>query len=95
MTWAEVSVNRSIRSATLVIPNQQGLVCTVNGYRDFPGADACYSNGRIPLVIADGGGQAGVWFFGPTDCYRNAYYLVVVGLKEYKRSAGVCLRTRS
>ena len=90
MSWGEISVNRAIRSATLIVPNQSEPLCTVAGYQNFPGVNACYTNGKIPLVIADGGGMAGAWFYGPSTCYRGAYYLVQIGAKQYKRSAGIC-----
>lgn len=90
MNWVEVSVNRAISSATLVLPEEKSEVCTVAGYKSFPGVDRCYTNGRIPLVISDGGGLAGAWFYGPSTCYRGSYFSVRIGKKAYRISSGLC-----
>ncbi len=88
--WAEVGVNRAIRSAELVIPSPGGEICTVDGIDGFSSPEVCSSNGRIPLVVADGGAAAGAWFFAPKSCYRGAYVLARVGNKTYKRYPGLC-----
>ena len=90
LSWGEISVNRTITSASLVIPNTPGEVCTVSGFRSFPGLDACYTGKVIPMTISDLGRQAGVWFYGSTTCYRGAYFKVMVAGKEYRQAAGLC-----
>ncbi len=90
--WVEVGVNRSISSAYLVIPGTDERFCTIDGVEGFRVTDvACYSETRIPLIVADGGRSAGIWFLAQKTCYRGAYVIARVGTTSYKRSPGLCL----
>ncbi len=89
--WVQIGVNRRIQSSELVIPNPGGEICTASGVDNFIAPVACYTNGRIPLVIADGGRDAGVWFYNNKSCYPGSYLLTRVGNKTYKRNPGLCL----